>query len=89
MTQTIDRLPDINTAKDPIPEGCYIHEGPKLAIYAKSKNIPYGTAKEPYTFIDGRGKSRKDTRTIGIIVRLEDKERLEAAIQARKEMKAK
>ncbi len=83
------RLPDINIETDPIPEGCYLHEGLHLMKHAKNRKIPYGTATKTLRGKNSNGNHHTRYVTVGIIVRLEDRERMDAAIKARKEKNAK
>lgn len=83
-TQTItDRNPDVDHKEDSpipaslIPPGCYIHEGKQLMLTARSAKVPYGTARKR-TYIPGTTDSRMET--VGLIIRLTDRERFTQAL---------
>lgn len=72
-----DRNPDINIETEVIPADCYLHEGKLLQGTARAVKIPFGLA---YTKAPGRNIKI----TQGLIVRHADRERMLAAIAARK-----
>ena len=77
---TIDRNPDIDTENedDPIPDGCYIAPGKNLMRYARSCTppVPFGLASKRVP-MGGRSSRRE---TVGLVIRLTDKERFSAAL---------
>lgn len=81
----IDRNPDIIIGTDPMPEGCYLHEGLNLMKLARPKGIPFGVARKIVSIKNKTGWSGTQKETVGIIVRTADKDRMNAAIEARKE----
>ena len=89
MTPTA-RNPDVFHDKDePIPDslippGCYLHHGLHLQMTARSAKIPFGEAKKR-TYDGSASKSRKET--IGLIIRLEDRERFAQALANRNSKK--
>lgn len=79
MIPTIDRNPDVDLETESIPAGCYIQEGKNLMQSARYAGVPFGVAikRRPCS-----NSTRKET--VGIVIRNEDRARMEAAL-AKKE----
>ena len=73
---TIDRNPDCNLDAEDVPSDCYLATGKHLMLTARAAKVPYGEAKR-------RVPCCNSTRieTVGLVIRLTDKERFEAAIE--------
>ena len=76
----IDRNPNIEYKADgPIPEsmipaGCYIHYGKLLPQRAKTAGIPFGIATKRTYYKAGNSCSRNET--VGLVIRIEHRERM-------------
>lgn len=76
MPQLSDRNPDIRIDVDPIPAGCYIHEGKLLPQRAKSAGIPYGIATKRTPCCNSFRNE-----TVGLVIRISDRERMTKAAE--------
>ena len=79
MTPTIERNPDVNLDIESIPSAYYLCQGKNLMQSARYAGIPFGVAAK-------RKPCSNSTRleTIGLVIRLEDRDRMDAAL-AKKE----
>ena len=77
---TMDRNEDIKIGIDMMPADCYLQKGKFLPQLAKCQNppIPFGMAREWVP----SGKSHR-WETVGLIIRLANRERFEAALIAK------
>lgn len=90
---TIDRNPDICWKHDSdipdsmIPAGYYIHYGKLLPQRAKTAGIPFGVATKRTYYKAGKSCSRNET--VGLVIRIEDQERMTIAAMRGPSHKAK
>ena len=68
---TIDRNPDIDIDREPIPPGLVMIEGKRIMLSARAARIPYGLAQRRST-----NKQSRRMDTVGILVRVEDRGRM-------------
>ena len=75
----MDRNPDTNLDTEPMPDGCYLQEGKFLPQTARSAKIPWGIGYRKQLI---GGATAKVTH--GLIIRLEDKQRMIEAIERKR-----
>ena len=71
----IDRNPDVNLDIEVVPSGMQLVEGKSLQNTARTNKIPFGVASATNKI---KHSSRRDT--IGLIIRDEDMDRFNAAL---------
>ena len=77
------RNPDVDlTAGQQIPADCYLQDGKRLMITARSAGIPFGICRSR-VYVPGTSNSRLET--IGLVIKLTDQKRFKQALIEKQE----